>query len=135
LPDDDAVEQIVDRHLLADVDEHFRAAHAPGFFADGDLFVFLQFAALDFQSGDVGRHQLGQAGGRQALVAQLVDQNGPAGSIHQYVGFGGEGRRWRGNLRAPCRGDDQQGEQQYQALQEIRGHHRCRNHVKGIFEG
>ena len=40
--DDDAADQVLDLHPLADLDEHLRAAHLPGPLADQDLLVELE---------------------------------------------------------------------------------------------
>jgi hypothetical protein len=92
--DDDAVQQVADGHLAADLDEHPRTAGTPGVFADGHRVVLADLATTDFQGGDVGGHQLGQAGWRQALVTVVLDQHVAAGRVHEYVGLGGQ-LRWR----------------------------------------
>ncbi|MNC35961.1 hypothetical protein D3C75_844610 [compost metagenome] len=96
--DDDAVQQVAQGHLGADLDEHPRAAGAPGVLADGDQVLLADLALADLQGGDVGGHQLGQAGRRQALVAALLDQHAAAVGIHQQPGLGGQLRRCRDDL-------------------------------------
>nr|BFE93882.1 hypothetical protein GCM10020185_44180 [Pseudomonas brassicacearum subsp. brassicacearum] len=59
---------------------------------------FTDLAATDFQGGDVGGHQLGQAGRWQALVAVVLYQDLAAAGIHEHKGFGGQLRRRRHHL-------------------------------------
>ncbi|MOA20186.1 hypothetical protein D3C78_1406160 [compost metagenome] len=88
--DDDAVQQVADSHLRADLDEHPRTAGTPGVFADGHRIVFADLATTDFQSRDVRGHQLGQAGRRQTLVTVVLDQHVAAAGIHEHIGLGGQ---------------------------------------------
>lgn len=92
--DDDAVQQVADRYLATNLDEHARTAGTPGVFADGNRVAFTDLAAADVQGGDIGGHQLGQAGWRQALVTVVLDQHVAAGRVHEYVGLGCQ-LRWR----------------------------------------
>lgn len=108
--DDDAMQQVAHRDLAADLDEHPRTAGAPGMFADGDQVVLADAAGLDLLGGDVGGHQFGQAGRRQALVAVVLDQNLAALAVHQDVRLGGQLRRRRNHgFSSPAsrRGDEQ----------------------------
>ncbi|MNO73923.1 hypothetical protein D3C76_649010 [compost metagenome] len=111
--DDDAVQQIVEADLGADLDEHARTTGTPGVFADRYRIVLTDLAATDFQGRDVGRHQLGQAGWGQTLVAVVLDQDVAARSFHEHVGLGSELRRGRHHLlcRPSGRGDHERNQQ------------------------
>ena len=91
--DDHAMQQVAHRDLAVDLDEHARAARAPGLFAHSDHVAVADLPLLDFQGGDVGGHQLRQARRRQALVAIVFHQHVAAGGIHQQIGLGGQ-LRW-----------------------------------------
>ena len=106
--DDDAMQQVADRHLGADLDEHPRTTGAPCVFADSYRVVFADLATTDFQSRDVSGHQLGQAGWRQTLVAVVLDQHVTAAGIHQNIGLGCKLWWRRHHLDCPGgRSDDQ----------------------------
>ncbi|MNT35187.1 hypothetical protein D3C72_1712060 [compost metagenome] len=103
------MQQVADADLRADLDEHPRTTGAPGVFADGYRVVLADLPATDIQGGDVGGHQLGQAGRRQTLVTIVLDQDITAGSFHEHVGLGCQLRRRRHHLlcRKGGRGDHQ----------------------------
>ena len=115
---DDAMQQIVDRDLRVDLDEHPRAAGTPGLLAHRDHVAVADLTLLDFQGGDVGGHQLGQARWRQALVTVVLDQYLAAGRVHQHVGLGRQLRGGRYDLRCPDGRGDRQHCQDYEALHE-----------------
>ena len=107
--DDDAVQQVIHGHLAVDRQEHGgttgrRATGTPGVLADGHQVLLADLALANFQGGDVGGHQLGQAGRRQALIAVVLHQHLAAGAIHQHIGLGSQLRR-RGDRRFGGRGE------------------------------
>ena len=106
--DDDPVQKVADRYLRTHLDEHPRATGAPGILAHGNRVVFADLATTDFQGCDVRGHQLGEAGGRQTLVAVVLNQYVTAVGIHQNVGFGSQLWRRRHHFGCPgSRRDDQ----------------------------
>ena len=80
---DHALDQVFHRHLHLGVDEHARAGHLPGAFADRQRLRQGDFLAAQRVEHQIGRHQLGQRGrlnhgigvlGGQHLVRRHVDQ-------------------------------------------------------------
>jgi hypothetical protein len=65
---DHADDQVLDRDLLADLDEHFRAFLLPGVLADGHRVGELDAAFLQCLEHAVGRHELRQARGLLARI-------------------------------------------------------------------
>jgi hypothetical protein len=72
---DDAAQKVLDRNPLADLDEHLRAAHAPGFLAHGELVVELQAAVMQALEHHEHGHQLAHRGRRQRLIGILGIQH------------------------------------------------------------
>ena len=81
--DNDAAQQVFHGDRGADFHKHAGAAGTPGVFTDRDFLLLGEVALLDFRKGDVGGHQLGDAGGfdthvrvasGQLLAAVEVDQ-------------------------------------------------------------
>ncbi|MCY1560270.1 hypothetical protein D9M68_973890 [compost metagenome] len=105
------MQQVAHGHLGVDLDEHARTAGTPGVLADGHRIGLADLALADFQGGDVGGHQLGQARRRQALVTVVFHQHLAALGIHQHIGLGCQLRRRRDDLlgRHGNRRDDEQG--------------------------
>ena len=117
---DHALQQVVDGHLLADLDEHARALLLPGALADRDRVGELEAAFVERLEDGVGRHQLGQTGRLLARVgltrgehatAVVVDhdeaarvqlrrrRNGGRGGGH---GLSSLGRHGRACVRRRC---------------------------------
>src|SRR5690606_24936358 len=80
----DAVQQVLDAHPRADLDEHLRAALAPGLLAHGEGVVQAETAFLEPLEDHEHGHQLAHRGRRQRYVRVLgvqllaglqVDQN------------------------------------------------------------
>lgn len=93
--DDDAVQQVADRHLGIDLDEHLGAAGTPGLLADAHHVGQVDVAAVELALHQVGGHQLGQAGRRQTLVGVVLDQHPAAVGVHENPRLGGDLRRRR----------------------------------------
>ena len=111
--DDHALQQVLHRDLLADLDEHARTRHAPGPFAHRDLVVEADGAGLDLLEQHIGRHQLGDAGRFHALVGILLCQHPATVIVLQDIAPGADGRRlghWQGSglRRLQQKGKDQE---------------------------
>ncbi len=104
--DDHAMQQIVHRYLLAYFNKHTRAASAPGFFANGYQILLANLAIVDFTGGNVGSHQLSQAGRWQFLVAIVLHQNLTGGGVHQHIRLGRQLRRGRNGRLGSQRSTD-----------------------------
>ena len=105
---DDAQQQVLYANPAADFDEHTGALHAPGFLAYRDFIFKGNLALADCMEDDVGRHQLGQAGGwhrrigfqrREFVARPRVD--------HQIARRANDGRGRNGPRLRENRGADQ----------------------------
>ena len=105
---DDALEQILDGHLLSHLDEHFRAAHLPRLLADGNQIVYLELAVRELCQGHVHSHHLGETRRFHRLVGVDLNQHSAAVVILQDVspGVDRRGRRFH-----------------YRGFHHQRGHH------------
>jgi len=92
----------------ADLEEHARAAHAPGALAHRQFLVELQVAGLELLEGDQRRHQLAHRGRRQRLVRVLLEEDVAAAVVDQDRR---PGRRLERGLRPRGAGRDGRGEQ------------------------
>ena len=92
---DNALEQVFNRDLFARLDKHQRAAHAPGFRADGHQIAGLHIAIDQLFLHHVGCHHFGEAGRGQVHIGIVFGQNGSGGGIQQDVAFGFDGRELR----------------------------------------
>ena len=72
---DHALDQVLDRDLAAELDEHARAAHVARPLADAKARVELQAAGRDLLEGDVDRHHLRHRRGMHRLVGILEQQH------------------------------------------------------------
>ena len=97
---DDAAQQVNDRHLVTHANEHLGATHAPGLLADQHRVVLGNLAALDLLTDDVAGHHLGQAGRRQRVIGIVLDQNCAAVGVDQQVAGGRQIRRRRHDRRS-----------------------------------
>jgi hypothetical protein len=91
--DDHPLEQRLDVDLLADLDEHPRALHAPRLLADGDLVGQRQVAGADLVQHRVDGHDLGDAGRLDRVVDALLGQHVAAVHVLQQPAAGTE-LRW-----------------------------------------
>ena len=101
--DHHAVQQVLDRNLLARRQEHGRARGramplAPGFRANLEFLIQLQVAALDHVEDDIGRHHLRHRGGWHPAIGVLGKEHGARRQIlHEGDGRDGLELRRSGN--------------------------------------
>jgi hypothetical protein len=95
--DDHSLEQVLDLHLRADLDEHLRTARLPGLLRYRHGLIELERTLLERGETQIGRHQLGQGGRFEALVGRLCSQFLPGSGLDQQPRPGGQCRR-RGEL-------------------------------------
>ena len=95
---DQSLEQILDRHLLANFDKHFRAFHTPGFFADSNHFIQRNVTIGNRLVDQISGHQLGNTGGLDMLVRILFRKHPARIEINQKIAGGVELRRIRYGL-------------------------------------
>ena len=72
---DDPAQQVLDRDPFADLDEHLRAALAPGLFADQEGVVERQGAFGEAVEHHVHRHDLAHRRRRHEIVGVLFEQH------------------------------------------------------------
>ena len=110
---DDAAQQILDLDVVAELDIHLRALHAPGALGDGEAVGQLELAALQRLEEQIGRHHLGQGGRLDLSLAVLVHQHGAGvvvGDVERLrrgLDIRGPGREKRRRDDGPGEGDDE----------------------------
>ncbi|MNF90252.1 hypothetical protein D3C84_728090 [compost metagenome] len=113
--DDDALVEIIDRDLLAHLDEHLGGVGVvlgPGVLADGHHVGALDVPLQQLLADDVGGHHLGQAGGGQTLFGVLLGQHLTGVVVDQNMGLGGDLRRGRHHHGGAVQGGDRLGSRQ-----------------------
>ncbi len=96
--DDHALEQILQRHPLADFDKHLGTAGAPSLLADQDLIRQGKIAFRKLAKDNIGGHDFGQAGGFEALIGIGLAEHLTAVVLDQQIPLGRQGR-WIGDRK------------------------------------
>jgi hypothetical protein len=115
---DDAAQEVLDAHPVADMHEHLRALHAPSLLADRQRVIELQLAMLELVEHHVERHQLAHRSGRDRFVRRLLEHHG-AGFVIEQDGVPGRGLD-RGRAH---RSDDQESDESER--RDSRAQQRC----------
>ena len=88
--DDHALDQVVDGDLHLGVDEHARAGHLPGAFADREALLERDFLGAQRVKHQIAGHQLGQRGLLDRRIDVLRTQHLVGGDVDQQVVAGGD---------------------------------------------
>ena len=82
--DDHALDHLLHRHFLADLQIDLGAAHGCRVLADRHHVVELDLSRVDRLHHEQQRHDLGDRGGRQRLIRILFKQHAPGGRLHKH---------------------------------------------------
>ena len=83
--DDDATHQINHRNLIADLDEHLGATHAPSLFTDQHQVIYANLPALNLLAAYIAGHHFGQAGRWQRLIRVVFHQHRARIGVNQKI--------------------------------------------------
>ena len=81
--DGDALEHLVDAHLLALLEPDLAAAHGAGMGAGGHDVARIELAAVELLHDEQQRHDLRHAGGGQVLIGIFLIQHRAGRALHQ----------------------------------------------------